>query len=86
MKTVLNILISIFVLTSIILFYFAFFKEPVIKIYCNKKTRTQILNAKLAINFTVNSEEDYYINNHFKSLSDQCRKEETKFFNRFFSK
>ena len=86
MKTVLNILISVFVLSAIILLYFAFLKDPVIKIYCNKKTHTQILNTKLAINFTVNSEEDYYINNHFKSLFDECRREETKLFNRFFSR
>jgi len=57
---------------------------------CKEKAKTIFevwyRDSQARIVFKVNSEEDYYINNHFKSLFDECRREETKLFNRFFSR
>lgn len=76
MKIFLNLLNFITALASIIILYYALLKNPAIKIYCYKKTQTQILSAKLAVNFTANSEEDYYITSQIPSLYQNCLQEE----------
>lgn len=63
------IILSVFIVTVIHLFIF---KKPLAQIFCQKKANAMILNFKLSVNFTSQSEEERYVNSLVKKLYDQC--------------
>ncbi len=76
-KQMLQFILIIFFLniTGGIFFNFLM-KKPAAEVFCQKKVNTMILNFKLSINFTSQSEEEKYVNGFTKQLYQQCLSEE----------
>ena len=51
-------------------------KKPAAEIFCQKKVNTMILNFKLSVNFTSQSEEEKYVNGLMQKLYEQCLRQE----------
>lgn len=75
-KQILQLTLWVFfsILAGGVLFHFLI-KKPATQIYCQRKVNTMILNFKLSINFTSQSEEDRYVNEFMKKLYGDCLRE-----------
>ena len=70
-----TLIIFFSIMAGVILFN-SFLKKPAAQIFCQKKVNTMILNFKLSINFTAQSEEEKYVDGFTKQLYNQCLKKE----------
>lgn len=70
------ILLTIVSVLFVTFFYQVTIKKSATQIFCQKKVNTMILNFKLSINFTSQSEEEKYVNGVMKELYEQCLRQE----------
>ena len=69
-------LLIILSLLFVTFFYQVTIKKPATQIFCQKKVNAMILNFKLSVNFTSQSEEEKYVNGLMKELYEQCLRQE----------